>query len=159
MKKIDFSVFLIKIFVAVFLQLKEFIEKMNKALQERKKTINNSNLLSLFILSLFVGNPELSKALGADIPSFHLGLITFGFLYSPISTIVGIIMNMVSRKNEYAADEYASIEYKGIHLQNALKTLSVNNLSNLTPHPLYVFFNYSHPTLLQRLKFIDQFNK
>ena len=68
-------------------------------------------------------------------------------------------MNMVSRKNEYAADQFASENYKGLYLQNALKNLSVNNLSNLTPHPVYVFFNYSHPTLLQRLKFIEKFNK
>ena len=115
--------------------------------------------LTLYILSLFVGNPELSKALGSDIPSFHLGLITFGFLYSPISTIIGLFMNVVSRKNEYSADKFASENYHGIHLQNALKNLSVNNLSNLTPHPWYVFFNYSHPTLLQRLRFIDKFNK
>jgi len=115
--------------------------------------------LTLYILSLFVGNPELSKALGSDIPSFHLGLITFGFLYSPISTIIGLFMNVVSRKNEYAADQFASENYKGVHLQNALKKLSVNNLSNLTPHPWYVFFNYSHPTLLQRISFIDKFNK
>lgn len=115
--------------------------------------------LTLFILSLFVGNPDLSKALGSEIPSFHLGLITFGFLYSPISTIIGLLMNIISRKNEYAADQFASENYKGIYLQNALKNLSVNNLSNLTPHPLYVFFNYSHPTLLQRLKFIEKFNK
>ena len=114
--------------------------------------------LTFFILSLFVGNPELSKALGSDIPSFHLGLITFGFLYSPISTIIDLFMNVISRKNEYAADQYAAENYKGIHLQNALKTLSVSDLSNLTPHPLYVFFNYSHPTLLQRLKFISKFD-
>ncbi len=114
--------------------------------------------LTLYILSLFVGNPILSKALGSEIPSFHLGLITFGFLYSPISTIIGLFMNVISRKNEYAADQFASENYKGIHLQNALKKLSVNNLSNLTPHPLYVFFNYSHPTLLQRLKFIEKYN-
>ncbi|PLX12651.1 MAG: peptidase M48 [Marinilabiliales bacterium] len=113
--------------------------------------------LTLYILSLFVGNPELSKALGSEIPSFHLGLITFGFLYSPISTIIGLFMNIVSRKNEYAADQFASQQYKGIYLQNALKNLSVHNLSNLTPHPWYVFFNYSHPTLLQRLKFIEKF--
>lgn len=112
--------------------------------------------LTLYILSLFVGNPALSKALGSDIPGFHLGLITFGFLYSPISTIIGLFMNMVSRKNEYAADQFASEKYKGIYLQNALKELSVNNLSNLTPHPAYVFFNYSHPPLLQRLKHIDK---
>jgi STE24 endopeptidase len=66
-------------------------------------------------------------------------------------------MNVVTRKNEYAADQYAATHYKGMHLQNALKTLSVTNLSNLTPHSLYVFFNYSHPTLLQRLKFIGKF--
>ena len=110
--------------------------------------------LTLFILSLFVSNPELSKALGSEIPSFHLGLITFGFLYSPISTIIGLFMNIISRKNEYAADQFASEHYDGVHLQSALKNLSVSNLSNLTPHPIYVFFNYSHPTLLQRLKFI-----
>jgi len=115
--------------------------------------------LTLFILSLFVGNPALSKALGSDIPSFHLGLITFGFLYSPISTIIGLFMNMISRKNEYAADRFASEQYRGVNLQSALKTLSVNNLSNLTPHPVYVFFNYSHPPLLQRIKFINQVNK
>lgn len=114
--------------------------------------------LTLFILSLFVGNPELSKALGSEIPSFHLGLITFGFLYSPISTVIDLFMNVISRKNEYAADQFAAENYKGIHLQNALKTLSVSDLSNLTPHPLYVFFNYSHPTLLQRLKFIGKFD-
>ncbi len=114
--------------------------------------------LTLYILSLFVGNPILSKALGSEIPSFHLGLITFGFLYSSISTIIGLFMNVISRKNEYAADQFASENYKVIHLQNALKKLSVNNLSNLTPHPLYVFFNYSHPTLLQRLKFIEKYN-
>ena len=115
--------------------------------------------LTLYILSLFVGNPALSKALGSDIPSFHLGLITFGFLYSPISTIIELFMNIISRKNEYAADQFASEQYKGEYLQNALKTLSVNNLSNLTPHPAYVFFNYSHPPLLQRIKFIDQISK
>lgn len=115
--------------------------------------------ITLYILSLFVGNPALSKALGSDIPSFHLGLITFGFLYSPISTIIGLFMNVISRKNEYAADRYASEYYRGEHLQDALKKLSVNNLSNLTPHPVYVFFNYSHPPLLQRLRFIDKISK
>ena len=113
--------------------------------------------LTFFILSLFIGNPALSKALGSDIPSFHLGLITFGFLYSPISTIIGLFMNVISRKNEYTADQFAAQHYKGVYLQEALKKLSVHNLSNLTPHPWYVFFNYSHPTLLQRIRFIEKF--
>jgi len=111
---------------------------------------------TLYILSLFVGNPVLSKALGSDSPSFHLGLITFGFLYSPISMVLGLFMNIISRKNEYSADQYATENYNGEYLQKALINLSVDSLSNLTPHPLYVFFNYSHPTLLQRTKFIEK---
>lgn len=115
--------------------------------------------LTLFILSLFIGSPILSKALGSETPSFHLGLITFGFLYSPISMVLGLFMNIISRKNEYSADKFAAENYNGEFLQSALKKLSVDSLSNLTPHPLYVFINYSHPSLLQRLKFIDTINQ
>lgn len=115
--------------------------------------------ITFYILSLFIGNPVLSKALGAEEASFHLGLVTFGFLYSPISTLIGLFMNSISRKNEYAADQFAAENFNGKYLQNALKNLSVNNLSNLTPHPAYVFVHYSHPPLLKRLQFIDQFNQ
>ncbi|MFC2138780.1 M48 family metallopeptidase [Bacteroidota bacterium] len=107
--------------------------------------------LTLYILSIFIGNPILSQALNSDKPSFHLGLIAFGILYTPISIILGLGVNLYSRKNEYQADRFASENYNGEALGSALKKLSVKNLSNLTPHPLYVFFNYSHPTLLQRL--------
>lgn len=106
----------------------------------------------LFILSLFVGSPVLSQALGTDIPSFHIGLIAFGILYSPISMVLGIGMNVMSRKNEYQADRFAAEKYNSSALINALKKLSGKNLSNLTPHKLYVFFNYSHPTLCQRMQ-------
>ena len=108
--------------------------------------------LTLFILSLFIGNEALSKALQSDIPSFHLGLITFGILYSPISTIIGLVSGMFSRKNEYQADRFTANYKLGEALGSALKKLSVKNLSNLRPHPVYVFFHYSHPTLLQRLE-------
>lgn len=111
----------------------------------------------LFIFGLFIGNPELSKALGVEKPNFHIGLIAFGVLYSPISFFTGIFMNMLSRKNEYEADRFAAENYKPEALGSALKKLSVNNLSNLTPHKLYVFFHYSHPTLLQRLAHLRQF--
>lgn len=104
-----------------------------------------------YLISLFINNPAFSKALSVDTPSFHIGLITFGILYSPISTILGIIMNFVSRKNEYQADHFAGSFNLGDALIEALKKLSINNLSNLTPHPLFVFINYSHPTLLQRI--------
>ena len=108
--------------------------------------------LMLFIFSLFVGNPDLSAALGVEMPSFHIGLIAFGILYSPISMITGIIMNVFSRKNEYEADAFAAKYFDAKKLAAALKKLSVKNLSNLRPHPAYVFFHYSHPTLLQRLQ-------
>ena len=61
-------------------------------------------------------------------------------------------MNIISRKNEYAADHFAGKNFSAKALIEALKKLSVNNLSNLTPHPVYVFFHYSHPPLLERLK-------
>lgn len=107
--------------------------------------------LTLFVLSLFISNPLLSNALGVDIPSFHIGLIAFGMLYAPISEVTGLIMNMFSRKFEYQADDYAKNTYKGEPLITALKKLSKNSLSNLTPHKAYVFMHYSHPTLLERI--------
>ena len=113
----------------------------------------------LFIFGLFIGNPALSKALGVETPNFHIGLVAFGVLYSPISFFTGIFMNILSRKNEYQADRFAAENYKPEALASALKKLSVNNLSNLTPHNLYVFFNYSHPTLLQRLAHLKTFEK
>lgn len=108
--------------------------------------------ITLFILSLFVGSPALSKALGVNQPSFHIGLIAFGILYSPISTIIGLGMNIISRKNEYEADNFAKTYFNEDDLISALKKLSGKSLSNLTPHPAYVFFHYSHPSLLQRIK-------
>lgn len=108
--------------------------------------------LTLYILSLLIGNPELSKALGAEQTGFHLGLIAFGILYSPVSTILGLGMNMFSRKNEFEADAFAGRNYHPESLMTALKKLSVKNLSNLRPHPVVVFFHYSHPPLLERLK-------
>ena len=108
--------------------------------------------LTLYILSIFISNPLLSQALGVDIPSFHVGLIAFGLLYSPISEVTGFIMNHFSRKFEYQADDYAKGTYAAQPLITSLKKLSKNSLSNLTPHPAYVWVHYSHPTLLQRVR-------
>ena len=102
----------------------------------------------LFALSLFVFNPNMSKALGADQLAIHINLIAFGLLFAPVSMISGLIMNLVSRKNEFEADAFAAETFSGKELAVALKKLSVDNLSNLTPHPLYVFFHYSHPPML-----------
>jgi STE24 endopeptidase len=111
--------------------------------------------IMLFILSLFIGNPALSAALGVTEPSFHIAVLAFGILYSPVSMILGIIMNIISRRNEFAADRFAGTKFNAESLKTALKKLSVKNLSNLRPHPAVVFVNYSHPPLLQRLKALD----
>ncbi len=113
----------------------------------------------LFLFSLFVRSPELSAALGVQTASFHIGLIAFGILYSPISMITGMAMNVFSRKNEYQADAFTAKHFDANELALALKKLSVKNLSNLLPHPVYVFFHYSHPTLLQRLKVLAAVQK
>ena len=112
--------------------------------------------LTLYILSLFVNSPILSEALGVSIPSFHIGLIAFGILYSPISEVTGLFMNYMSRKFEYQADNYAKETFEGKALITSLKKLSKNSLSNLTPHPAYVFAHYSHPTLLERIKNLEK---
>ena len=105
----------------------------------------------LYVAGLFINNKTLAEALGATEPSFYIGIIAFSFLYSPISTVLGIAMNMFSRKNEFEADKYAKDQYSAAPLVSALKKLSKNNLSNLNPHPKYVFVHYSHPPLKERI--------
>ena len=113
----------------------------------------------LFVLSLLLKSSLPSLALGASVASFHMSVIAFGILYSPVSTVLGILFNSVSRKHEYEADKFAVRFSQPGALQEALKRLSVKNLSNLTPHPWYVFIHYSHPTLLQRLAAINTAEK
>jgi STE24 endopeptidase len=105
----------------------------------------------LFLFSLIVNSPLLSRAMGAKVPSFHLGLVVFGILYSPLSLMIGLATNYISRRNEFEADRFAKEKYRPEPLAEALKKLSVKNLSNMMPHPAYVFFHYSHPPLLARL--------
>ena len=111
---------------------------------------------ALFVLSLFIKTPILSLALGVSHPSFHIGLIAFGILYSPVSQILGVFMNYMSRNFEYQADNYAKNTFSASPLISSLKKLSKNSLSNLTPHYLYVFFHFSHPTLLDRIKNLNK---
>ena len=110
---------------------------------------------TLFILSLMVYNENLSLALGGSEHSIHLNLIAFSILFSPISGFTGLFMSMYSRRNEYEADSYARETFSGPALARALKRLSVDSLSNLYPHPWYVFFHYSHPPLLKRLEALE----
>jgi STE24 endopeptidase len=108
--------------------------------------------LLFFLFSLVAGNPILSNALNISEPNFHISVLVFGVLFSPLSTITGLFSNYWSRKFEYQADAFAAnLGYKN-ELCEALISLSEKNLGNLTPHPAYVFFNYTHPPLVNRLQ-------
>lgn len=124
--------------------------KKKHVLQSIAISIFQTGIL-FFLFGWLASNPLMAEVLGAKQNSFYLSLVTFSLLYSPVSLITGLLMNVFSRKNEYEADAYAKETYSANPLITALKKLSVNHLSNLQPHPAYVFFNYSHPTLLQRM--------
>ena len=128
----------------------------------KKKHIFSGLIMSIiqigimsFFFELCLKLPEISIALGGLESSFHLGLVGFSIIFSPISILSGIIMNYSSRKNEFEADAYAKETFNGEDLSLALKKLSVDSLSNIYPHPLYVFFHYSHPPLIQRLRALN----
>ena len=112
-----------------------------------------------WLFSLCVNNVALSEALGGDRVYFQLGLIAFAILYSPVNLILGIGMNVWSRSNEYEADAFAARYYEGDYLVSGLKKISVKSLSNLTPHPLYEYIYYSHPSLLKRIDAIKRIHE
>ena len=129
----------------------------------KKKHVLTSLFLSIFqlglmcfLLEICLNVGEISQALGGEEIEFHLGLIAFGILYSPLGTILSILMNLNSRRNEFEADAFAKETYDGVALATALKNLSVDSLSNLYPHPFYIFIHYSHPPLLKRLKALNE---
>ncbi|MBI5325998.1 MAG: M48 family metallopeptidase [Ignavibacteriae bacterium] len=110
------------------------------------------NGIIFYLLSIFLGNKGLFEAFYMKEFPIYAGLIFFGMLYSPIETILSVLMNILSRKNEFEADRFAAENTEGgEYLISALKKLSKDNLSNLTPHPFYVFLNYSHPTVFERI--------
>jgi STE24 endopeptidase len=110
-----------------------------------------------FLLSIFLSHQGLFDAFYMEQTSIYAGLIFFGMLYTPIEMILSIFLQMFSRKNEYEADRFAVQTTKtAAPFVSALKTLSVHNLSNLTPHPFYVFLNYSHPPVLERIQAIKR---
>ena len=110
----------------------------------------------LFLLSFFLNNVDLAIGLGAKQASFHLGAIAFSILFTPVSLVLGVLSSILSRKNEYEADAFAAHFGLAEALVSGLKKLSVKSLSNLNPDPLFVFFHYSHPTSLQRMKALEK---
>ncbi len=119
-----------------------------------------SSLMMFFILSLFISRTGLYAAFGIEGTPLYAGLIFFGFLYAPISMILGLLGTILSRKHEFEADAFAAETTQAPgEMIAALKKLSVDNLSNLTPHPLKVFLEYSHPPVLERIKALRAFEK
>lgn len=140
--------------------VKEIVAVLAHEIGHYKKKHTFLNLvfgaIQMFVLLFLIGqaiNQEwLSQAIGVTAPKFYTGLIAFFILFSPVSFVLGIIQNIMSRKMEYQADAFARETYDGKVLVEALKKLSVDNLSNLNPHPAYVFCNYSHPPIHLRIK-------
>ena len=131
--------------------------KKNHILQGMMSSILHTGVI-LFLLSLFLGSPGLYEAFYMEQQSIYAGLLFFGLLYTPIELLLSIMMQMLSRRNEYQADRFAASTIDEPHsLIDALQKLSAGNFSNLTPHPFYVFLNYSHPPLLQRVRAIQQY--
>ncbi|ANT64402.1 MULTISPECIES: M48 family metallopeptidase [Prosthecochloris] len=125
----------------------------------KNKHILQSMLLNMitmgflfYLLSVFLNNRELFDAFYLEELSVYASLVLFSLLYTPVEFLLSIFLQMLSRRNEFQADHYAVTTYSGGRaLLDALKKLSRSNLSNLTPHPLYVMLNYSHPPLLERI--------
>ena len=108
-----------------------------------------------YLLSIFLSHEGLFEAFYVETPSVYAGLIFFGMLFAPIDMMLSVAMQVFSRKNEYEADRFAAeTTGDGESMVSALKKLSADNLSNLTPHPLYVMLNYSHPPVLERIRAI-----
>ena len=110
-----------------------------------------------YLLSLALHSEALFQAFGVTTPSVYVGLVLFGVLFTPVSFVLSVLMNIVSRRYEFQADRYAvKTTGDGESLARALATLSRTNLSNLTPHALYVWLTYSHPPVLERIRAIRQ---
>lgn len=125
----------------------------------KKKHILKGLVLSIahsgavfYLLSIFIGHPGLFDAFYMEQPSIYAGLVFFGLLYAPVELLLSLFLNRWMRKHEFEADAYAveTLE-RPLAMASALKRLSADNLSNLTPHPFYVFLSYSHPPVLERV--------
>lgn len=111
-----------------------------------------TNLLMFFLFGLVLDSQAIAEAAGASVPSFHINLMVFSLIYTPVSEVLSVVDNIISRRNEWQADEFARANGLGAPVADALKKMSAKSLSNLTPHPAVVFVKHSHPTLLSRVK-------
>jgi STE24 endopeptidase len=133
--------------------------KKNHILKNLMVGILHSGVM-FYLLSIFISHKGLFEAFYLEQPSIYAGFIFFGMLYAPVELILSLFLQIVSRTYEYEADRFAVETTNSPEaMVDALKKLSVHNLSNLTPHPFYVFLNYSHPPVLQRIRAIWQIHR
>lgn len=112
-------------------------------------------LLTLWLFSLVIDSKDVAMAAGCEMPSFHINIMVFSMLFTPISMLTDMFTAIISRRHEWEADEFARVHGQGEGISEALKKMSKHSLANLTPHPLVVFMEYSHPTLLDRVKHLE----
>ncbi len=112
--------------------------------------------LVIFLFFYSLNSPDIAMALGGSGPSFHLGMIGFFYLFAPLSLVMSLFFGFFSRRNEYQADQFAAKTASREDMKSALRRLSIENLTNPHPHPLYVLFHYSHPPVAQRLSALDR---
>lgn len=112
-------------------------------------------LLTLWLFSLVIDSKDVAMAAGCEMPSFHINIMVFSMLFTPISMLTDMFTAIISRRHEWEADEFARVHGQGKGISEALKKMSKHSLANLTPHPLVVFMEYSHPTLLDRVKHLE----
>lgn len=115
-----------------------------------------TNAVVFYLFSLVISSDYVAQAAGCQHASFHINMVVFMLLFTPIDVVLGVVGNVLSRKHEWQADEFARAHGMGPAISSALKNMSKKNLSNLTPHPAVVWMRYSHPTLLQRVEHLDE---
>lgn len=114
-------------------------------------------LAGLWVLSVLLDYPPLFRAFGLDQPAHHTALVIFSLISGPFTFWLGPVMNHLSRRHEYEADAFAvRLLDDGRPLEEALVSLTVNNLSNPTPHPWYSAYHASHPTTVERVRAIRE---
>ncbi len=114
-------------------------------------------LLVGFYLTYWLMNWSLLyDTFGMDLHRSYVGLLIIGIFWNKLGYFLKPALMALSRKYEREADAFAAkVRPDTEPLVLALKKLARHNLSNLTPHPFYVWFNYSHPPLLERIRKIE----
>jgi len=119
--------------------------------------IEAGSLAVFYILAKLLNWPLLYQTFGFQKPIFYVGLLLSGIILSPFGYFIQPLESIISRRFEEEADDFAiELMERSEPLKKALKRLAIDNLTNLIPHPLYAWFYYSHPPLIERISRLDR---